>query len=129
MFVQFSDVAILHVAHWILHSSQLCLQFTEVEPALIDTEDDTGGGGASHHLKYFRYLFTDECIHIPRKREDDDDQVVHSAADREGLGVIVQTVTSREVYYVYLVCDPVHHWYVSVGEESGGSHQTPESVE
>ena len=56
----------------------------------------------TNHLKDFSHLLTHKRTDIPGEGKDDDDEVVHSSADRERLGVVVQAVASREVDDVHL---------------------------
>ena len=56
----------------------------------------------TNHLKDLGHLLTHKRTDIPSEGKDDDDEVVHSAADGERLGVVVQAVASREVDDVHL---------------------------
>ena len=54
------------------------------------------------HLKDLGHLLTHKRTDIPGEGKDYDDEVVHSSADRERLGVVVQAIASREVDDVHL---------------------------
>ena len=48
------------------------------------------GVGAGHDAEHLGDLLAGDLADVARVRDDDDEQVVHGAADREGLGVVVQ---------------------------------------
>ena len=60
---------------------------------------------------------------------NDNDHVVHSTADTEGLGVVVKAVTAGEISDMNLATNLVHDWDLSVSEEPSATMETPDLVE
>ena len=64
----------------------------ELVAALVQAEDDLGGVGAGHDAEDLGDFPAGNLADVTRVGDDDDEEVVHGAADGEGLGVVVEAV-------------------------------------
>ena len=69
----------------------------ELVAALVQAEDDLGGVGAGHDAEDLGDFPAGNLADVTRVGDDDDEEVVHGAADGEGLGVVVEAVKTSSL--------------------------------
>ena len=82
-----------------------------------------------HDFEHLGDLLADDLVHIPGDWNDQNNEVVHGAADGKGLGVVVEAVAAGEVTDVDLLVHLGGGWHLRVSEEPAFSLDPPGLIE
>ena len=82
-----------------------------------------------HDFEHLGDLLADDLVHVAGERDDQNNEVVHGAADGKGLGVVVEAVAAGEVNDVDLLMHLVGGWHLRVSEEPAFSFDAPGLIE